>query len=119
MTAVTHDHEASSHAAHGHEPTTPTAAFAAFAASAVALQRRRPWLLPAGVVGVAVLGLVASGVIPFGLVLYALPLAGCGLMHVFMGHGGHGAHGGHGGHEQQGSATGEPSRAAGDAKGGD
>jgi hypothetical protein len=69
-----------------------------------------------GVVGAVVLGLVASGVIPFGLVLYALPLAGCGLMHVFMGHGGHG---GHGGHERQGSATEEPSRTTGDTKGGD
>jgi hypothetical protein len=69
-----------------------------------------------GIVGAVVLGLLASGVIPFGLVLYALPLAGCGLMHVFMGHGGHGAHGGH---EQQGSAAEEPSRATGDAKGDD
>ena len=112
MTAVRHDHNASSHAAHGHEPTTPAAASAA---SAVALRRRWPWLLPAGVGGVVVLGLVASGVIPFGLVLYALPLAGCGLMHMFMGHGGHGAHGAH---EQQESAPEVPSRATGDAPGG-
>ncbi len=108
MTAARHDHNASSPAAHGHEPTMPAAASAA---SAVAL-RRRPWLLPAGVGGVVVLGLVASGVIPFGLVLYALPLAGCGLMHVLMGHGAHGDH------EQQDSAPEVPSRATGDAPGG-
>lgn len=110
MTASTHDHAATPLATHAHEPASTARP------SARTLRRRRPWLLPVGVVGAVVLGLVASGVIPFGLVLYALPLAGCGLMHVLMGHGGHGAHGGH---EQQGPAAEEPSRATGDAKDGD
>ena len=84
--------------------------------TAALYRRRRPWFVPAGIVGAAILALVASGVIPLGLLTYLVPLAGCGLMHVFMGHGGHGAHGDH---EPQASATEEPSRATGDATGHD
>lgn len=64
------------------------------------LQRQhRSWVVPATAVGVVVLTLLASGVITLGTIALVAPLAGCLLMHLFMGHGGHGSSAGHEGHE--------------------
>lgn len=73
----------------------------------VGATRRWPrWTVPAALGGLVVLGLLAAGILPPAVLLYGGLIAGCGLMHVFMGHGGHGGHAGHGGEARPGGSTG-------------
>jgi YHS domain-containing protein len=70
---------------------------------------RRSWVIPVAAGGVVVVALVAAGVIPLRTVAFVAPLAGCLLMHLFMGHGAHGSSAGHG---AQGGAAGHADAAA-------
>ncbi len=88
--------------AHQHEAARPAGLGAAPALPLL----RRPWVVPAAVAGALALALIASGVISIASIAYVAPLAGCLLMHVFMGHGGHGGHGGKAGHGEHQDAAG-------------
>ncbi len=91
MTAHVHDHRSTDWT-----PDAPPADPPADPAPSIeAAERRRPrWLVPAGVAGLIVGGLVVTGVLSPAVVLYGGLAGGCLLMHLVGGHGGHGGHGG-------------------------
>ncbi len=89
---TTHDHHRTADIGPDRGPST-----------APASARRPRWLLPALLVAITAMALVAAGIVPLSSALYAGLFGGMLLMHAG-GHGGHGAHGGHGGHGGHGAA---------------